>query len=189
MRHAGEQAPMGIFHTGNGKLQTSPAHWARSRHTDPSRPLKHWSWLQWAAAPIGSRACATGDRAMGDMKAGLIAMPLLMVAGGLQGAGAAPPTVQSSAERAADIQQAEIEARARHTRALQDCARIQQQATCVRDADAKLHETLRDTAGERRRGATTPAPTAQDAQRVQRQRLFRELEQAAPRPLPRPPDR
>lgn len=126
------------------------------------------------------------DRAMRGMKAGLIALPLLMVACALQGAGAAPPTVQSPARPAADIQQAEMEARARHTRALQECARTQQQATCVRDADAKLHETLRDTAGERQRGATTPAPTAQDAQRVQRQRLFRELEQAAPKPLPSP---
>jgi hypothetical protein len=135
--------------------------------------------------------CTTG--ATRGVKPGSIALLLLMVACALHGAGAAPPTVQSPAEPAADIQQAETEARARHTRALQDCMRTQQQATCVRDADAKLHETLRDTAGERQRGATPPAPTAQDAQRVQHQRLFRELERAAPKPLPsprqNPPDR
>lgn len=123
---------------------------------------------------------------MRSMKPALIALPLWLACT-LQGAGAAPPTVvQNPAKPAADIQQAEMEARARHTRALQDCARTQQQATCVRDADAKLYETLRDTAGERQRGATTPAPTAQDAQRAQHQRLFRELERAAPRPLPSP---
>jgi hypothetical protein len=72
---------------------------------------------------------------------------------------------------------------------LQECSHARQYATCVRDADAVLDETLRSTAGERQRGTTTPAPTAQDAQRVQRQRLFRELEQAAPKPLPsRGPD-
>jgi len=120
------------------------------------------------------------------MRPNLIALPLLLAACAPSGAWAAPPTVQSPAKPAADILQAETEARARHTRALQDCAHAAQYASCVRDADAKLYETLRDTAGVRQRGATTPAPTAQDAQRVQRQRLFRELEQAAPKPLPPP---
>jgi hypothetical protein len=120
------------------------------------------------------------------MKPSLIALPLLMAACAQAPAWAAAPAAQNPDDPAAGIRQIETEARARHTRALQDCSRGAQYATCVRDADAKLDQTLRGTAGERQRGATTPAPTAQDAQRVQRQRLFRELEQAAPKPLPPP---
>jgi len=120
------------------------------------------------------------------VKPALIALPLWIAACAPTAAWAAEPAVQNPDNPAAGIRQIEAEARARHTRALQDCSRAAQYATCVRDADAKLDETLRGTAGERQRGAATPAPTAQDAQRVQRQRLFRELERAAPKPLPSP---
>ncbi len=154
-----------------------PAHSALPAVEAASRKQRRGSAGGFAPGVAGARR---------GVKPGLIALPLLMAACALSGAGAAPPAVQSPATPAADIRQAETEARARHTRALQDCSRAAHYATCVRDADAKLNETLRGTAGERQRGATTPAPTAQDAQRVQRQRLFRELEQAAPKPLPPP---
>lgn len=115
-----------------------------------------------------------------------MALPLLLAAWAPSGAWATPPAAPNPANPAAELRQAQTEARARHVRALQDCSRAAQYASCVRDADAVLDQTLRGTAGERQRRATTPAPTAQDAQRVQRQRLFRELEQAAPKPLPPP---
>lgn len=91
-----------------------------------------------------------------------------------------------ASDTAASIQQAEREAQARHARALRDCAGAANYAACVRDADAQLNDTSRGLAGERQRDAVPPGTGAQDAQRVQGQRLIRGLEQAAPKPLPSP---
>lgn len=104
----------------------------------------------------------------------------------LAAAGAAAAAERGPAPSAADtapgIRQAESEARARHTRALRECSGAADYAACARDADAALTDTLRGLSGERQRGAVPPGPAPQDAQRVQGQRLMRELEQAAPRP-------
>lgn len=81
------------------------------------------------------------------------------------------------------IRQAETEAEVRHTRAVRDCGGAADYAACVRDADQQLNDTLRGLAGERLRGATPPSA----APRVQGERLMRDLEQSAPRPLPPPP--
>jgi hypothetical protein len=85
------------------------------------------------------------------------------------------------------IGQSQVEVEARHTRAVRECRAASDYATCVRDADQQRNDTLRGLAGERLRGATPPGPSPSAAPRVQGERLMRDLEQAAPRPLPRPP--
>lgn len=85
------------------------------------------------------------------------------------------------------VRQAQTEAEARHTRAVRDCGGAADYATCVRDADEQLNDTLRGLAGERLRGATPPGTSPSAAPRVQGERLIRDLEQSAPRPLPPPP--
>jgi hypothetical protein len=52
----------------------------------------------------------------------------------------------------------------------------------VLDADAARTGTLRELTCERQRIAVPPGVTTKDGQRVQGQRLIRELEQSAPRP-------
>jgi hypothetical protein len=94
----------------------------------------------------------------------------------------------AAAETAAPgVRQAETEAEVRHTRAVRDCGGAADYAVCVRDADAQLNDTLRGLAGERLRGATPPGTPPSAAPRVQGERLMRDLEQSAPRPLPPPP--
>ena len=85
------------------------------------------------------------------------------------------------------VRQAETEAEARHTRAVRDCGGAADYAACVRDADQQRDDTLRGLAGERLRGATPPGTPPSAAPRVQGERLMRDLEQSAPRPLPPPP--
>jgi hypothetical protein len=85
------------------------------------------------------------------------------------------------------IGQAQIEAEARHTRALRACGGAANYATCVRDADQQRDDALRGLAGERLRGATPPGTPPSAVPRVQGDRLMRDLEHSAPRPLPRPP--
>ena len=117
-----------------------------------------------------------------------LALLVALAAPGAAGAGESG-TVPSAPDRATAIRQAEIEANARHARAMRECGSAANYAGCVRDADAALHDALRGLAGERQRDATPPGSTAQDTQRVQGGRLIRELEQAAPRPpLRRPTD-
>lgn len=101
------------------------------------------------------------------------------------------PPVAVAAERVPDtsnptgaIRQAESEADARHNRALRQCAAAADYASCTRDADAELHTTQRRLTGDRQRAVTPPGGSAQDAPRVQGERLIRDLEQAAPRPPP-----
>lgn len=84
------------------------------------------------------------------------------------------------------VRQAQTEAEARHTRAVRDCGGAADYATCVRDADEQLNDTLRGLAGEHLRGATPPGTSPSAAPRVQGERLIRDLEQSAPRPLPPP---
>lgn len=107
---------------------------------------------------------------------------ILSIAAAGAAAAAKPRPAPGAAESAPGIRQAESEARARHTRALRECAGAANYTGCVRDADAVLIDTLRGLSGERQRGAVPPGPAPQDAQRVQGQRLIRELEQSAPRP-------
>lgn len=87
-----------------------------------------------------------------------------------------------TADPAADILRAQTEAESRHTRAVRDCAGRTNYAGCVRHADAVRAETLRELTGERQRRAMPPGMATPDRQRLQGQRLIRELEQAAPRP-------
>ena len=115
-----------------------------------------------------------------------MARRLTMVLTCLVACAAAATAAAGGADTAASIQQAEREAQARHTRALRECAGAANYTACVRDADAQLNDTLRGLAGERQRDAVPPGSSAQDAQRVQGERLIRGLEQAAPRPLPPP---
>ena len=85
------------------------------------------------------------------------------------------------------VGQAQVEIEARHTRALRECGAAPDYAACVRAADQQRDAALRGLAGERLRGATPPAPSPAAPPRVQGERLMRELEQSAPRPLPKPP--
>lgn len=114
-----------------------------------------------------------------------LAVTAFLIAG-LRVAAAADGTPNTS-NRESSIRQAETEAEARHTRALRECAAAADYASCARDADATLHDTRRRLTGEQQRAAPTPGSAAQDAQRVQGERLIRDLEQAAPRPPLRRP--
>ena len=102
---------------------------------------------------------------------------------------AAADRLAGASDETRAIRQAESEAEARHTRAMRDCAAAADYASCARDADTELHATRRLLTGDRQRAVTAPGATPQDAPRVQGERLIRDLEQAAPRPLPgRPAD-
>ncbi|MFZ5491513.1 MAG: hypothetical protein ACOY6E_03285 [Pseudomonadota bacterium] len=104
----------------------------------------------------------------------------LAACGAVQATDAGP--ANSADDTTADVRRAQTEAESRHTRALRDCAGRANYAGCVRDADAVRTETLRELTGERQRRAVPPGVTSADGQRVQGQRLIRELEQSAPRP-------
>lgn len=104
----------------------------------------------------------------------------LAACGAVQATDAGP--AGNADDTTADVRRAQIEAESRHSRALRDCVGSSNYAGCVRDADAARTETLRELTGERQRRAVPPGVTTQDGQRVQGQRLIRELGQAAPRP-------
>lgn len=103
------------------------------------------------------------------------------------GAGTGAGSRAAAADAAAALREAREGAQLRHFQALNACAAAPNPAACRRDETANYQHIRRALAADEQRLATPPPPAAQDAQRIEGQRLIRELERATPTPRPPPP--
>lgn len=90
-------------------------------------------------------------------------------------------------DAAAAVQRARRDAESRHLQALNACAAAPSPAACRQNETANYQHIRRALAGDEQRIDTPPPASAQDAQRIEGQRLIRELERATPAPRPPPP--
>lgn len=143
------------------------------------RPIRAWQVL--AALLAGSAALAPATVA----RAGANDAPAATGAG--TGADGRADSRAAAAKAAAALHEAREGAQSRHLQVLNACAAAPNPAACRRDETANYQHIRRALAADEQRLATPPPPAAQDAQRIEGQRLIRELERATPMPRPPPP--